>query len=227
MLHDKYRKLTENWLHPYLSYRQWEQLLDELRVFTPERLDTCYFADLGFSRSSRSMLRCALVFFGLMSPEGTPRAELKELLNADAETRATLLKNTARNAYAQAFARLDPAYASRSQIREYLRSVGVTGEIGRKCRAILMAIAADARIRPSPHIDRSSQAREVRKTKPEHMSRHGAVRTTQRDTRWARALVDKFPNFDSLWSDELKKKWFEDFRELSHLDMLIVGRGSG
>lgn len=232
MMQDKRRKLTEERQPPYVSYRQWQKFLDALKAFIPSRIDVSYFDDLRISGSGRSMLRGALLFLGLMSPDGTPTKRLKELVNSDAEARPKVLEGIVRDAYAPLFSELDLAHASRGQIKEYLEREGVAGDIGRKCWGFFRAIAAEAGIQLSPRIERSNHGRKLDKTRLEDMPRHRLTRTTPGDTSWIRALVEKFPNFDPQWPDELKKKWFDDFRELqgalrlSRQDMAIVGRGS-
>ncbi len=159
-----YMEFAEYGLHlpyyPYVSYRVWERFLDDLSTFMPKKLETFYFKDSGFTRSGRSVLRCALLAFGLMSPDGTPTAELKELVNADAETRPILLESMIRNAYARLASRLDLAHASRRQISEYLRSIGVEGGTSRRNLALIMAVASEGRTRLSSRVHKSSRARQ-------------------------------------------------------------------
>lgn len=226
MLQDKRKKLTEERQPPYVSYRQWQKLLDDLSVFLPSRIDASYFDDMKISGSSRSMLKGALLFLGLLSPDGTPTKKLKDLLNSDAETRPKVLDGIVREAYAPLFAQLDLAHASRGQVREYLESQGVAGDIGRKCWSFLKAIATDAQIQLSPRIDRSNHGRKLDKTRLEDMPRHRPVRTNQKDMTWERALLEKFPSLDPQWPDDLKVKWFDDFEKLvSRLDIALAGKG--
>lgn len=196
-----YSEFAEYGLHlPYyshVSYRVWERFLDDLSVFMPAKFETFYFKDSGFTRSSRSVLRCALLAFGLMSPDGTPTPELKELVEADAETRPILLESTVRNAYARLASRLDLAHASRGQIREYLRSIGVTGGISRRNLAFVMAVASEGRIHLSPRIHEPSHAGHMQWTRLRKMSGHGTVRAAKRDMTWARALAERLRNFVS------------------------------
>lgn len=226
MSQDKLRKkLTEDRLPPYASYRQWQKLLNDLRDFMPSRIDANYFDEGRISGSGRSMLKGALLFLGLVSPDGAPNKKLKDLVNADAETRPRVLEGIVRDAYAPLFAQLDLAHASRGQIREYLESQGVTGDIGRKSWCFLRSLAADAQIPLSPRVDRANHGRKLDKGRIEGKPRQRLVRTVQSDMIWERVLLEKFPDFDPQWPDDLKKKWFDDFRQLRQ-DLAIAERGS-
>lgn len=225
MSQDKRRKLADERLPPYVGYRQWQKLLDDLAGFVPSRIDATYFDDMHISGSSRSMLRGALLFLGLISDNGSPGKELKELVTCSADAKPKILEGIVRRAYAPLFADLDLAHSSPGQVKEYFDSQGIKGDIGRKCLSFLRAIAADAQMELSPRIERSSRGRKVDKPRVEDIPRHREFSAEPRDTAWVRALIDKFPSFDPQWPDPLKLKWFEDFNTLSQLDKAVVERG--
>lgn len=225
MPEDKRKKLTEGGCPPYVAYSQWQKFLDGLASFFPSRIDANYFKDARISGSNRSMLKGTVLFLGLVSDNGTPKEDLRQLVNATAEARPKILEGIVRRAYAPLFANLDLAHSSRGQIREYFDSEGVKGDIGRKCLSFLRAMAADAHIELSPRMDRTGRGRKVDKPRVGDMARHRDLRTEPRDTAWVTALVDKFPSFDPQWPLELKLKWFEDFNTLSQLDKAVVDRG--
>ena len=63
----KQRRLTEERLPPYLSYRVWLRLLnDRMSAHNPpSRFDSSYFDELKITKSCRSMLKGTLMVFGL------------------------------------------------------------------------------------------------------------------------------------------------------------------
>ena len=214
---------------PYVSYRQWRKLLDDLAGFMPSRFDSSYFEDMGVSSSVYSMLRGTLLFFGFMTVDGTPTERLKKLINSSGELRGKLLEVIVRGAYAPLLERVDVAHASRGQIKDYFRAEGITGDIGRKCWSFFKAIAADAGIELSPRLNWSNHGKRVDGDQTEDVPQRKAVRpsrSSHREMTWEKALLEKFPSFDPMWPDEVKKKWFEDFKELSRLDMTPAGRPS-
>ncbi len=73
----KQRRLTEERLPPYLSYRVWQRLLNELSAHNPpSRFDSSYFDELKITKSCRSMLKGTLLFLDLMSTDGIPTTQI-------------------------------------------------------------------------------------------------------------------------------------------------------
>jgi len=60
VLQDKQERLAGEGLPPYVSYRQWNNLLDSLATFIPSRFDSSYFESISVSTTCRSMLRAGL-----------------------------------------------------------------------------------------------------------------------------------------------------------------------
>ena len=86
------KRLTEERLPPYVSYRVWQKLVSELTSYVPLRFDSSYFDILQMTESNRSMLRGTLIFLGLMSPEGEPADKLHHLAKAEGEERLKILE---------------------------------------------------------------------------------------------------------------------------------------
>jgi hypothetical protein len=76
-------------------------------------------------------------------------------------------------------------------------------------------MCGDGDIPLSPHLRKSaprgrgkkSAIGEVLKTRVGKSDDSGSVE-------WERMLLEKFPNFNPEWSEELKKKWFDAFKFL-------------
>ncbi len=213
----KQRRLTEERLPPYLSYRLWRKLLTELSAHNPpSRFDSSYFDTLKVTKSCRSMLKGTLLFLDLMSGDGNPTPRLHQLVKSDGEGRRAALAEMVRNAYEPLFTDLDVTRATQAQIREYFYSQGASGDIGRKCLSFFFAIAADANIALSPHLRKSTPRGKAKKSTISEMPklRIGKSVDWGGGVEWERMLLEKFPNFNPEWSEDLKKKWFDAFKFL-------------
>ena len=212
----KQRRLTEERLPPYLSYRVWQKLLSELSAHNPpSRFDSSYFDELKITKSCRSMLKGTLLFLDLMSADGIPTSRLHQLVKSDGEARRAALAEIVRNAYGPLFTELDVTRVTQAQVKEYFYSQGASGDIGRKCLSFFFAICADGNIALSPHLKKSARrgrgktsAIEVLKPRVSKGADSGG------SVEWERMLLEKFPNFNPEWSEELKKKWFDAFKFL-------------
>jgi hypothetical protein len=213
----KQRRLTEERLPPYLSYRLWQRLLNELSAHNPpSRFDSSYFDSLKITKSCRSMLKGTLLFLELMSADGIPTPRLHQLVKSDGEGRRTALAEMVRNAYDPLFTNLDVTRATQSQIKEYFYSQGASGDIGRKCLSFFFAVSVDANIPLSPHLRKSVPRGRGKKSAISEMPklRVGKSIDSGGNVEWERMLLEKFPNFNPEWSEELKKKWFDAFKFL-------------
>ena len=213
----KQRRLTEERLPPYLSYREWQKLLSELSVHNPpSRFDSSYFDALKMTKSCRSMLKGTLLFLDLMSADGIPSPRLHQLVKSDGEARRAALAEMVRNAYGPLFTEVDVARTTQAQMKEYFDSQGASGDIGRKCLSFFFAISADANIPLSPHLRKSASRGRGRKSVIGEVLKPRVSKSADSsgNVEWERMLLEKFPNFNPEWSDELKKKWFDAFKFL-------------
>jgi len=212
----KQKRLTEERLPPYVSFRTWQRLLTDLSKHTPSRFDSSYFDVIKVTKSNRSMIRGALLFLDLMDSEGAPTPRLQNLVKSEGETRGSVLAEVVRHAYEPLFNDLDVSHATQAQIREYFDSQGASGDIGRKCLSFFFAVAADAHIPVSPHLTKSAPHPRARRSGPDDGSRARGSKPleVQAEPAWERLLLEKFPNFDPEWTEDLKKKWFDAFAGL-------------
>ncbi|MBI4304333.1 MAG: DUF5343 domain-containing protein, partial [Chloroflexi bacterium] len=154
----KPNKLNDERLPPYMSYRTWQKLLSELSSNNvPSRFDHSYFDNLNITGSSRSIARGTFQFLGLISNDGLPTQKLHQLVKAEGPARGNTLAEIIRNAYEPLFSALDVTKgATQSQLREFFKSQGVSGDIERKCLSFFFALAADANLTLSPHLKKPS-----------------------------------------------------------------------
>jgi len=127
---------------------------------------------------------------------------------------------------------LDLESATHRQLEELFKQEGATGDTPRKCIAFFLNAAKGAGIKLSPHFkkvrgprkgtakprrkedaipkSKSSPPAEETKSTPKPLSQGGA-------DSWENILLEKFPKFDPAWPDDVKSKWFDDFKELMAL----------
>jgi len=175
------------------------------------------------------MLKGTLCFLGLMSSDGFPTPELHQLVKSEGEAKRAVLASIVRNAYAPLFSDRDVTRATQAQVREYFSSRGASGDIGRKCLSFFFAVAGESDIPLSPHLRKSAPQGRGKKAGLDDMPRQrvGKVAESGGNPEWERILLDKFPNFNPEWSEELKKKWFEAFKLLKRtLETSTPGRRS-
>lgn len=212
----KQRRLTEERLPPYLSYRVWQRLLSEMSAHNPpSRFDSSYYDELKTTKSCRSMLKGTLLFLDLMSTDGIPTPRLHQLVKSDGDARRAALAEIVRNAYGPLFTELDVTRVTQAQVKEYFNSQGASGDIGRKCLSFFFAICADGNLALSPHLRKSARRGRGKNSAIEVLKpRAGKGADTSGGVEWEMMLLEKFPNFNPEWSEELKKKWFDAFKFL-------------
>ena len=220
------RRVTEERLPPYVSYRAWRKLLGELSKHPTSRFDSSYFNGLKITKSSSSMLRGTLLFLDLMAPDGQPTPKLNQLVKSEGEAQREVLGEIVRHAYGSFFADLDLTKATQAQVKEHFKFRGASGDIGRKCLSFFLAIAAEGNVTLSPHLMKSSPRGRGKKAASSDMPRAGKSLELAGNPAWVGLLLEKFPNFDPEWPDELKKKWFDAFKSLKSalLETSIPGR---
>jgi len=212
----KQRRLTEERLPPYLSYRVWQRLINDLSAEnTPSHFDSSYFDELKMTKSCRSMLKGTLRFLDLMDTDGKPTPRLHELVKSDGEARREALAEMVRNAYGPLFTEVVVERVTQAEMKKYFARQGASGDIGRKCLSFFCAISADANIPLSPHLRKSApKVRGKKSAIGEVLKQRVSKSADSSGVDWDRMLLEKFPNFNPEWSEELKKKWFDAFKFL-------------
>jgi hypothetical protein len=220
-------------LPPYVSYRTFRNFVDRLQQQKmPQRIDRSYWGDL-LSGSTGTQLMAALRFLGLVDVNGKPTEQLNSLVPARGDQRSRLLREVAREAFGFVLkSNLDMESATYSQLVESFRNTfQLTEDVNRKCVKFFIAMVDDAGMPISPYITKRTRSVHsgpvsralVRKTVPrtnrnsvvpqglivpngtEDMPNHSSLLVK---------LIDKFPNFDPSWNDDIKLKWITTFDEL-------------
>ena len=222
-------------LPPYVSYRSFWNFLDRLNEAIPARIDRSYWGDK-FSGSTGAQLMRALRYLGLIDDSGIPTSLLKRLVSARDFERDELMAQIARISYSFFLSGpVDYKTATYAQFEDVLHAnFQITSDVARKCIKFFVDFATDARIPVSPFvIKKNRKARTTtsnRRTKIKNDDKTvnpGAKPHTAPvlfGTGMDKMLVNKFPDFDPAWSDEIKVKWFSAFDEL--IKRLPVEKGS-
>jgi hypothetical protein len=220
-------------LPPYVSYRTFRNFIDRLQQQKiPQRIDRSYWGDV-LSGSTGTQLMAALRFLKLIDTNGKPTEHLNSLVPARGDQRSQLLRNIANEAFGFVLkSNLDLESATYSQLVEaFHNAFQVTEDVSRKCVKFFIGLVGDAGMPISPYI-----IRRTRSVRDSSGSRTTARKIAQRTNRNAIVpqgmtvpkvleesannssllikLIDKFPNFDPSWNDDLKLKWITTFDEL-------------
>jgi hypothetical protein len=219
---------------PYVSFRSFLTLIEELQRFLPSRIDRSYW-EHKFSGATGNQLMSALRFLSLIDSNGSPTNQLKELVNARGAVRTAILKKVSQESFTFLVSNtFDPEKATYSQLDEVFKELyGVDRDVARKCIKFFVELANISEIPLSPSITKKSRNS---KTPPvvEKTSKRSGTRTNQnlvipqsmelipQHTTWKELLLSKFPSFDPSWPNDVQLKWFDAFDEL-----LRRGFGSG
>ncbi len=212
-------------LPPYVSYRSFWNFLDRLQEAIPARIDRSYWGDK-FSGSTGAQLMRALRYLGLINDGGIPSPLLRSLVEARDFQRDELMAQIARASYSFFLnGPVDYRTATYAQFEDILHAnFQVNADVARKCIKFFIDFATDARIPVSPFVikknRKSKTAATARRTKNKSDDKTVSAssvteeRLVPNGTGLDKMLINKFPNFDPAWSDEIKVKWFSAFDEL-------------
>jgi hypothetical protein len=211
---------------PYVSYRSFLTLLEELKRGLPARIDRSYWGDK-FSGSTGTQLMSALRFLNLVDPSGVPTNMLKELVGARGTPRAEIIRKISHESFTfLSIDTFDSETATYAQLEEVFNDVyQVDRDVARKCIKFFIEIANDGGIPLSPFITKKSKS-----SRPapvvEKIPKKSGIRTNQNllitqnteliphPMSWKELLLTKFPSFDPTWPNDVQLKWFEAFDEL-------------
>jgi hypothetical protein len=211
---------------PYVSYRSFLTLLEELQRGCPSRIDRSYWGDK-FSGSTGTQLMSALRFMNLVDPNGIPTKQLLDLVGARGPIRGEILRKVSQESFTflgnSAF---EPDKATYAQLEEVFNDLyQVDRDVARKCIKFFTELANDAGIPLSPFITKKSKS--SRQTAiVEKIPKRNGTRTNQNiivpqsmelvphTQSWKELLLTKFPSFDPTWPNDVQIKWFEAFDEL-------------
>ncbi len=211
---------------PYVSYRSFLTLLEELQRGLPSRLDRSYWGDK-FSGSTGTQLMSALRFLNLIDPNGIPTVQLKDLVNSRGTPRADVMRKVTRESFTFLLdTSFDSEKATYAQLEEvFYEKYQVDRDVARKCIKFFIELSSDSGIPLSPFITKKSKNSRGMQVVEKIPKRNG-TRTNQNivvpqnvelvphSVSWKELLLTKFPNFDPTWPSDVQIRWFEAFDEL-------------
>jgi hypothetical protein len=170
----------------------------------------------------------AIKYFGLVDGAGKPQEVFRALVKAEDSQRAPILKNLLLEKYPFVTnGDFNLANATSGQFEKAFRDQGISGSTVTKSVSFFLAAAEAAGIVMSPHVKapkppRSNVAGKVRRKNPVGSASGAGNNATQPlssqpSGSTATLLLNKFPDFDPTWTDELKTKWFASFETLQKL----------
>ncbi len=219
---------------PYVSYKSFINFLDNLKSQAiPQRIDRSVKVFQTMSGSLQGQLKAALVYLNLINQNGDTTAALEKLVRSDGIEREQALESILIPAYPFIFENgLELDRATHRQLEERFDQTGATRDTLRKCIAFFLKAAHGAGIKLSPHFKKVRSQKTIikprrkeapiSKTKPIPTEEQKTVQESKppqqtTDESWENALLSKFPAFDPAWPDEVKSKWFVDFKALMEL----------
>ncbi len=204
-------------LPPYVAYSTLKKLLRDLGEDVPSRFDSSYYDNLKLSGSTRSALKNALVYLGLSDSHGYPTDSLQQLLKMEGDARKSLLQVITRKSYGNLFTKLDVERATPAQLKEHFKNLGMSKDIGRKCMSFFLALTDDSGMHLSSTLKQSIPGTRGKKAPSKTGTKKGdGLASAQFDPPHylAPLLIEKFPDLDPTWPQDIKHKWFDDFHYL-------------
>jgi hypothetical protein len=213
---------------PYTSFGSLKSALAVLCEHgVPNRIDRSVWGNK-FSGSVVSQVLTAFRFLRLMDPDGNPTPALRDLAKSyNTETWAVVLRRILQASYGQLL-ELDLQSATANQIYERFRTLyGAEGETGRKCVTFFLHAAQEAAIPVSAYLlsnvkPRGASSAARRKQRVPRISPEALAEAAREGLKnnplpaspagaLTERLLEKFPEFDPSWPDEIKAKWFSSF----------------
>ncbi len=226
-------------LPPYVSYRTFHNFVERLQQQgTPQRIDRSYWSGI-LSGSTGPQLMAAMRFLRLVDANDKPTDILKLLVPAEGEKRVQLIRNIASDSFSFVLkSNLDISSATYAQLEEcFHNTYNLTDDVSRKCVKFFIAMVSDAGLSVSPHITRHTRSSHGNsgakagnkkiipntaqyplmpqgKTVPQTRKIPQRMEQLPENHALLTMLIEKFPNFDPNWNDDLKIKWIATFDQL-------------
>jgi hypothetical protein len=203
---------------PYVSFVTFTNALNRLRdIGVPSRVDASVFH--GQSGSGIAALLGALRYLKFIDEAGNPDDSFRQFVDADDNDRAVILKAILLDRYDFITkANIDLKTASARQVEEAFRAQGIEGSTVTKSVSFFLAAANMAGLSTSPHVKAPKPPRTGVKRKRAEQHRTLPPPPAHTPKTSGTMLLDKFPDFDPSWNEDIQKAWFDSFGKLR--DML-------
>lgn len=201
---------------PYLGYGTFKNYIGELAATTiPPRIDPTMM--VGKSGGTKAALRVALNFFGLTNADLSVTETLRTLVrNHGTDAWAEHLRLLIERAYGPIVSDVPLLDGTTGQLTEAFRENTTLASSTTRAKAIgfYLQAAKDAGIELSTHfrIPRATTTANGRKKKVVSETGAGGGSTNNGvdpSESLSKQVLDKLPDFDGSWPEEVQKKWFE------------------
>ena len=214
---------TKKLLPPYVSYRTFLNFIEGLQQSMPARIDRSYWGDR-LSGTSGTQLVSALRFLELIDANGFPTVKLRQMVVSKGISRTELLKQITHEAYGFFFqSQPDPNAVTYAQLEEcFHANYQIANDVARKCIKFFISLSNDGGMKLSPFITKKARSARVQAGTKKQQKQQDKVGTEipkptviiPNGIGLDKLLIDKFPQFDPAWPDEIKSRWFSAFDEL-------------
>lgn len=212
----------------YAPYPPAANLLTAIRTFRERgftgRVTVEVLESIGVPEGNAYRVLAALKWLGLLNADGSTSEQMDAVRTAPTEQYPVLLEGLVRNAYGEIFQYCNPAVDDATRISDAFRTFSPPIQRPKMVTAFL-ALCKEAGIIGGEPPQSMLTNRLRRKTQPVQRGRADRpvpppapaptpVLFPSSTRSVEERLLDKFPDFDPSWSEELKTKWFTDFSAL-------------
>jgi hypothetical protein len=212
----------------YIPWRTFGNFIKSLReTRMPTQVNRSLMNNLSYS--TQAQLLAALRFLELIDSQGSPLPILSRIVDASETDESAIIKELVERRYAFVFSSLDLERVTTEEIEKQFRQEGITGSTVTRAVAFFLGAAEAAGFTLSPHLKKrtkgvnASAPRQRRGNRRRARSDGGATNAippappslpSNGTQTIEQQLLGKFPELDNSWGEELKKLWFQDFKEL-------------
>ena len=209
----------KNKIPPYVSFKTFQTFLEFLSEGMPNRIDRSVWLNK-FSGSNGTQIMTAIKFFNLIDKDGAPNDDFKNLVSRDLDLQKKIFRKLLYKYYSPIF-NLDLTSATKAQLRESFRSFGTKEGVIVKCESFFIQAAKYSNIMLSSHIlarRHNTNVSEKTKSKATKSQADFVLENNKKNLETninlARMILDKYPDFDPNWNDDVKKSWIDSLTKL-------------
>ena len=210
---------VKNKIPPYVSFKTFQTFLEFLSEGMPNRIDRSVWLNK-FSGSNGTQIMTAIKFFNLIDKDGAPNDDFKNLVSRDLDLQKKIFRKLLYKYYSPIF-NLDLTSATKAQLRESFRSFDTKEGVIVKCESFFIQAAKYSNIMLSSHIlarRHNTNVSEKTKSKVAKSQADFVLENNKKNLETninlARMILDKYPDFDPNWNDDVKKSWIDSLTKL-------------
>ena len=210
---------VKNKIPPYVSFKTFQTFLEFLSEGMPNRIDRSVWLNK-FSGSNGTQIMTAIKFFNLIDKDGAPNDDFRNLVSRDLDLQKKIFRKLLYKYYSPIF-NLDLTSATKAQLRESFRSFGTKEGVIVKCESFFIQAAKYSNIMLSSHIlarRHNTNVSEKTKSKATKSQADFVLENNKKNLETninlARMILDKYPDFDPNWNDDVKKSWIDSLTKL-------------